>query len=145
MQKKEMHDDTFRSRNLKKLKGESRLKFLFVLDQNLKKVPQNLDIEDLSTSIADSIIERVNKFAPEQCHHAINNSDTWITNSVKNAINKRDKLFQKWVSNPTDESHRLYKKHGINVTAIIRQAKRNDTFKKLGSNPTAKTQNIENA
>ena len=35
--KKEMHNDTFRSRNLKKLKGESRLSFLFVLDQNLKK------------------------------------------------------------------------------------------------------------
>ena len=42
-----------------------------------------MDIEDLSTSIADSIIESVNKFAPEQCHHPINNSDSWITNSVK--------------------------------------------------------------
>ena len=60
-----------------------------MLDQNLEKIPLNLDIEDLSTSIADSIIE----LAPEQCHHPINNSDSWSTNSVKNAINKRDKLF----------------------------------------------------
>ena len=137
--KKEMHDDTFRSRNLKKLKGKNRLNFLFVLDQNLKKIPLNLDIDDLSTSIADSIIESVNKFAPEKCHHPINNSDTWITNSVKNAINKRDKLFQKWVSNPSDENHRLYKTQRNNVTAIIRKAKRDDNFKKLGSNPTAKS------
>ena len=134
-----MHNDTFRSRNLKKLKGESRINFLFVLDQNLKKIPLNLDIEDLSTSIADSIIESVNKFAPEQCHHPINNSDSWITNSVKNAINKRDKFFQKWVSNPTDENHHLYKKQRNNVTAIVRKAKRDDNFKKLGSNLTAKT------
>ena len=87
--KKEMHGDTFRSRKLKKLKGESRLNFLFVLDQNLKKIPLNLDIEDLSISIAESIIEILNKFAPEQSHHPINNSDSWITNRVKNAINKR--------------------------------------------------------
>ena len=48
-------------------------------------------------------------------------------------------MFQKWVSNPTDENHRLYKKQRNNVTAIIRKAKRDDNFKKLGSNPTAKT------
>ena len=59
-----MHDDTFRRPKLKKRKGESRLNFLFLLDQNLKKIPLNLDIEDLSTSIADSIIESVNKFPP---------------------------------------------------------------------------------
>ena len=104
--KKEMHDDTFWSRNLKKLKGGSRLNFLFVLDQNLKTIPLNLDIEDLITSIDDSIIEKVNTFAREQRHHPINNSDSWITNSVKNAIDKQDKLFQKWLSNPTDENHR---------------------------------------
>ena len=97
-----------------------------------------MDIEDLSTSIADSIIESVNKFAREQCHLSINNSDSWITNGVKNAINKRDKFFQKWVSNATDENH-LYKKQRNNVTAIVRKAKRDDNFKKLGSNPTAKT------
>ena len=128
MQKKEMHEDTFRSRNLKKLKGESRLNFLLVLDQNLKTIPLNLDIEDQSTSLADSIIESVNKFAPEQCHHPINNSDSWITNSVKNAINKRDKLFQKWVSNSTDENHRLYKKQRNNVTANIRKSKKDYNF-----------------
>ena len=133
-----MQDDTFRSRNLKKLKGKNRLSFLFVLDQNLKKKSAKLDIENLSTPIADSIIESVNKFAPEQCHHPINNSDSWITNSLKNAINKRDKLFQKWVSTPTDENHRSYKKLRNNVTAINRKAKRDDNFKKLGSNPTAK-------
>ena len=50
-----------------------------------------------------------------------------------------DKLFQKRVSNPTDDSHRLYKKPRNNVPAILRKAKRNDNYKKLGSNPTAKT------
>ena len=98
-----------------------------------------MDIEDLCTSIADSFIESVNKFALEQCHHPINISDSWITNSVKAAINKRDKLFQKRVSDPTDENHRLYKKQRKNVTAIIRKAKKDNHSKKFGSNPTAKT------
>ena len=43
------------------------------------------------------------------------------------------------MSNPTDENHRLYKKQRNYVTAIIRKAKIDDNFKKLGSNPTAKT------
>ena len=112
------------------LKGESRLNFLFVLDQNLNKIPLSLDIEDLSTSIADSIIQSVNQFAPEQCNQPINYSDSWITNSVKNATNKRDKLFRKWVSNPTDANHRFYKKQRKNVTTNIPKAKRDDNFKK---------------
>ena len=43
------------------------------------------------------------------------------------------------MSNPSDENHRLYKTQRNNVTAIIRKAKRDDNFKKLGSNPTAKS------
>ena len=101
-----------------------------MLDQNLRKTPLNLDIEDLSTSIADSFIESVNKFAPEQCHHPMNNSDSWITNSVENPINKRDKLFQKRVSNPIDENHSLFEKQRKKVTAIIRNTKKDDSFKK---------------
>ena len=43
------------------------------------------------------------------------------------------------MSNPTVVNHRLYKTQRNNVTANIRKAKRDDNFKKLGSNPTAKT------
>ena len=127
------------SRNLKKLKGGNSLNFLFSLEQKLRKIPLDLDIENCSTAIADSIMESVDKFAPEQCHQPTKISDGWITNHVKKAIIKRDKLFQKWVCNPTDENHLLYKKQRNNVTTIIRKAKRENNLKKLGSNPTANT------
>ena len=48
----------------------------------------------MNTCIADSSIKIVNKITPEQGHQPNNSSDTWITNRVKNAINRRDKVFQ---------------------------------------------------
>ena len=47
-----------------------------------------------------------------------------MTNSVKNAINKRDQLFRLWVCNPTDENHNLLKKQRNNFTRIICKAKK---------------------
>ena len=81
----------------------------------------------------------MNKFAPEQCHHPNKNPDRWIANNVKNAISKRNKLFQKWACNPTDENYHLYEKQRNNDTTIIRKAKRDDNLKKRGSNPNAET------
>ena len=82
----------------------------------------------------------MNKFAPERCHHPITNPDSWITNNVKEAINKRDKLFQMWVCNPTDENHHLFKKQRHNITTIFHRANGGDTLKTLKCcNPTATT------
>ena len=34
-------------------------------------------------------------------------------------MNEPGNLFQKWVGNPTDENHQLFRKQRDNVTAII--------------------------
>ena len=61
-------------------------------------------IDNLSNFIADRIIDSVSKVALEHFHHPNNNSDILITKTAKNAMNKRDKLFQKWVSKTTNEN-----------------------------------------
>ena len=129
----------FKHRNLMNLKGDNSLNFLFILDQKLKKMPPDCDSDGQFSFISKTIMECVNRFAPEKEYCQKNDCSNWITNQVKNAMNKRDKMFQKWVCNPSEENHELYKKQRNNVTAIIRKAKRAHNFEKLGKNPSSKT------
>ena len=127
-------------RNLKNFKGEKALNFLFLLDQNLKKLPQHLNANDYMDALAKSIMETVDKFAPEK--RAENNKkhfkETWITNEIKIAIVKRINLFEKWIHNPAKTNRERYKNERNNVTNLIRKEKRNENFQKLGENPTPK-------
>ena len=112
-------------RNLKNLKDEKALNFLFLLDQNLKKLPQHLNANDYMDAMAETIMETVDKFAPEK--RAENNKkhfkETWITNEIKNTIVKRNKLFEKWIQNPAKTNSELYKNARNNVTNLIRKEK----------------------
>ena len=93
-------------------------------------------------------METVDKFAPEK--RAENNKkhfkETWITNEIKNAIVKRNILFEKWIQNPAKTNRERYKTARNNVTKLIRKEKRNENFKKTGgkSNTQANLQNVEN-
>ena len=82
--------------NLKNLKGEKALNFLFLLDQKLKKLPQHMNANDYMDALAKTIMETVDKFALEK--RAENNKkhfkETWITNEIKNAIVKRKNGFK---------------------------------------------------
>ena len=64
-------------------------------------------------------------------------SNDWITNKIKNAIHKRDSLFQKWLSEPLNENHALYKKCN-HVTKSIRDGKKEANQRQLGENPYPK-------
>ena len=44
--------------------------------------------------IAENVMSTINRFAPLQTHSKPKNSADWITNKLKNAISKRDELFQ---------------------------------------------------
>ena len=57
----------------------------------------------------------------------------------KNALFKRDQLYQRWIDNPCNDGRTNYKSYRNKVLRMIREAKRNDTFKKLGINPDLKT------
>ena len=84
-------------RDLKNLKGEKALNFLFLLDQKLKKLPQHKNANDYMDALTKTNLGTVDKFAPKK--GAENNKkrfkETWITNEIKNAIVKRNNLFEK--------------------------------------------------
>ena len=111
----------------------------FRLDQKLKKLNETSDVNAQMKEISESIMACVDHFAPEKPRTGRNKSDDWITNTIKNAIRKRDDLFQLWIRNPTEWNCQTYRKCRNKVTEMIRSEKKNANFKKLGTNPTAKT------
>lgn len=124
-------------RNLKKIKGENSLNFLFLLDQKLKKLDPNCG--HYVQNISKTTMECVDRFAPLTTVKIKQYSNDWITNKVKNAITKRNKLFQLWVQSPTQNNKNIYKRQRNVVTSLIRNAKRECNYKKLGENPSSKT------
>ena len=108
-----------------------------MLDQNLKKIPLNLDIEDLSTSVADSIIESVNKVASKQCLHPINISDSWNTNRLKMLSISETNCSKNGCPIQPMKIIVYTESNAIMLQRLF--VRPDDSFKKLGSNPTAKT------
>ena len=124
-------------RDLRNIKKEKALNFLFLLDQKLKNVKKE-GVLDLNR-IALTIMECVDKFAPETVCNDKSNGTEWISNKIKNAIIERNKKLQKWIDNPTDENRSAYKLARNKVTSKIRKAKRDLNFEKLGNNPSTRT------
>ena len=128
------------TRNTKNLKGHNALKFLFLLDQKLKQIDEKTLAEYHVESIVKSISECADKVAPLRVSSGKEPSNQWINNKIKNAITKRNKLdlFQIWVEKPTKSNHDEYKSFRNKVCSMIREAKKQDNFRKLGVNPTAR-------
>ena len=139
LENKNEHDIYVESRNLKKIKGPNALNFLFLLDQKLKGIDYNKKADEQLVFITENIMSTVNRFAPLQTHPKPKNGADWITNKLKNAISKRDELFQNWVKNPSDQTREKNRKFRNKVTSMIREAKREANFKRLGENPSSKT------
>ena len=78
-------------------------------------------------------------FAPETFIKSRNNGNDWVTKKIKTAVTKRNELFHKWVSDPSDFERETYKKQRNLVTSVIRNAKREANFNKLGKNPSTTT------
>ena len=74
-------------RNLKTIKGDGALKFLFLLDQKFKRISLDSLADDFIAQMSESIMECVDKFAPKQSILR-NNDNQWITNLIKNALYK---------------------------------------------------------
>ena len=52
------------------------------------------------------------------------NSNESITNVIRNAIPKRDKLFDQWPQSPDENIRDLYKRQRNIVTSLFRNAER---------------------
>ena len=124
------------SRNINHIRNNS-LNLLFLLDQKLRKIDDDMDIEPFVENIIYCILECVDRFAPERTMKRKKHG-SWITNQIKNSIKKRDNLFQNWIKNPTNENHLAFKKVRNQIRSMIRNAKREQNFKELGENPSTK-------
>ena len=116
-------------RDLRSIKGDKALNFLFLLDQKLKKLDQ-LDKLDIQ-KITETIMFCVDKFALEKETTKTEKCNEWITNKIKNEIIKRNELFREWTVSSKNQRNK--------VTAMIEKAKRECNLQKLGNNPNAKT------
>ena len=124
-------------RKLRNIKNEKVLNFLFLLDQKLKNIKRE-SVLDLNP-LALTIMECVDKFAPETvCNNKAYGTE-WIPNNIKNAISKRNNYIQNCIDNPSDENRSAYKLARDSVTSKVRNAKRDLNFKKLGDNPSTRT------
>ena len=65
-------------------------------------------------------------------------TNDWITNRIKNAIAKRNKLFEKWTNNPSTENQEKYKTMRNKASALIREAKKEVNYRKIGKDPSSK-------
>ena len=126
------------NKTTKNLTGHNALNFLFLLEQKLKQIDEKTSAENHVEYIVKSVSECVETFAPLRVSSGKEPSIQWINNKIKNAITKRIKLFQIWVEKPTKSKHDDYKSFGNKVCSMIREAKKQDNFRKLGVNPTAR-------
>ena len=96
-------------RDLRNIKNENALNFLFLLNHKLKKIPKYASAEEQVESIIKSVRECIDKHAPEKVKPISESTNDWITNKIKNAITKRNTLFGKWINNPSAEDQENYK------------------------------------
>ena len=102
-------------------------------------MPQTLPVDEFVSQMIETILYCIDKFAPEKNVPSIKNENQWTTNKIKNAIKKRDRLYQIWLDNSSTENRERYRQIRNYDTQIIRESKREENFRNLENNPTAKT------
>ena len=124
-------------RDLRNIKNENALNFLFLLNHKLKRIPEYAPAEEHVESIIKSVRECIDKHAPEKVNPISESTNDWITNKIKNAITRRNTLFEKWKNNPSTENKEKYKTTRNKVSVLIREAKIVN-YRKIGKDISAK-------
>ena len=70
-------------RDLRNIKNENALNFLFLLNHKLKKIPEYAPAEEQVESIIKSVRESIDKHAPEKVKRISERTNDWITNKLK--------------------------------------------------------------
>ena len=96
-------------RVLRNIKNENALNFLFLLNHKLKKIHVFAPAEEQVESIFKSVRECIDKHAPEKMKPIKESTNEWITNKIKNAITRRNTLFEKWINNPSTKNQESIK------------------------------------
>ena len=111
---------------------------LFLLNYKNKQTPEYAPAEEQVESIIKSVRECIDKHEPEKVKPVSESTNDWITYKFKNAITRRNTLFEKWINNPSTENQEKYKTIGNKVSALIREAKKEVNYRKIGKDPSAR-------
>ena len=89
------------------------------------KLITELDVNLSTEKLLDIINDTINRFATVKTIKVTQQEKSWITNTVKNAIVKRNKLSSEMILNRDSMSHKLkFIMQRNKVTSLIRKAKR---------------------
>ena len=87
--------------------------FLFLLDQKLMKIEEEISTID---NISRTILDCVDRIAPEQyTSYRSSPLNDCINNTIKNAMTKRDILFQQSINDPKRENQDIYRCHVFEI------------------------------
>ena len=127
---------------------DAKLRFLFLLQQKLESssIYNDPNPESSLKTFFDILYETTNKFACIKSSSCTKRSICpWISNKIKNAITKKNHLFQKSLNNPLDPSlSQKYCRQRNLVTSMIRNAKKQYYSDKIDSSIHDKKQLFRN-
>ena len=89
------------------------------------------------THVNNIIIDCVDSFAPKKQVAAFEIQGNWINYQLKNAMVRRNGLFQRRILQPIEENKNRYRPFRSKVTHLISYAKQSTLDKILGENPTS--------
>ena len=125
-------------RNLKNLYRDDKIyKYLFLLENKLTKFYKLSDPNEKLYLLVEFIVSSVDRVAPLE--KSKSQKQSWITDSTKKIFKNRDRLFSKWVQNPTELNKRKYSQARNLATKVIRNEKRVYYDKKVGNGRNSKT------
>ena len=84
----------------KKIKQDNALNFLLPLDQKLEERPETALAEKQVTVKTSTKLDCVSRFALRKSIAPKDETNDWIKIN-KSSITKRNKLFHKWIENPS--------------------------------------------
>ena len=125
-------------RNLKNLyRDDNIFKYLFLLENKLSKFYKLSDPNEKLSLLVESIASSVDRFAPLE--KSKSQKQSWVTDTTKKILKNRDRLFSKWVKNPTDLNKLKYSQARNLAIKVIRNEKRVNYDKKIGNGRNSKT------
>ena len=126
-------------KNLKSLYRDDKIyKYFFLLENKWSKSYKLSDPNEKLCLLVESILSSIDRFAPLE--KSKSQKQSWVTNSIKKILKNRDRLFTKWVQNPTELNELKYSQARNLAIKVIRNEKKRVFYdKKVGNGRNSKT------
>ncbi|XP_020297639.1 uncharacterized protein LOC109862120 [Pseudomyrmex gracilis] len=94
-----------------------------LVDKDWSRLLASNDIEEKTALLYDFLNECLDKYAPWKIIHPKHLPAPWITNEIRNMMDKRNKQRRRWRRHKDEPSHTAYKSLRNEVQDMIRRAK----------------------